>query len=217
MGVVTIREVDWDKVDAREAGSLYKVKKTIWKKKAKHDRWIECMVYSPCAKYLGIGSHDKTVYMFDTKTYKKEIKLAGHASFITCLDWAVDSSYIRTVCGAYELLFFDAVKKKRDPSGASNTVKTVWADHTCKFGWCVNGIFPAGTDGSHINSVAMSKDQKLIACGDDYGLVNVYRNPICLVEGKGKPHQAALYRGHSEFVTRVKFSSDNKYIFSAGG
>jgi len=30
-GKVTIREVDWAKVDAREAGSLDVVKKSLWK------------------------------------------------------------------------------------------------------------------------------------------------------------------------------------------
>jgi len=158
MGLVTVREVDWAKVDAREKGSLDTVKHTIFKKNPKADRWIECMVYSPCGTYLGIGSHDKKVYLVETKSYKKEHKLDGHSSYISCLDFAKDSSYIRTVCGAYELLFFNVKTKKRDPSGASNTVETDWYDHMCKFGWCVNGIFPSGTDGSHINSVAMSKD-----------------------------------------------------------
>jgi len=102
-------------------------------------------------------------------------------------------------------------KNQRDPGGASKTVGTVWADQTCKLGWSVQGIFPSGCDGSHINSVAMTKDQKLLASGDDYGLVCMYNNP--LLEG----HDSTKYRGHSEFVTSVKFSSDNKYLVSTGG
>ena len=209
-GIVTIREVDWALVDQRDSIGLNSVKTTLFKK-VKKAEWIETMVYSPCAKHLAVGSHDNTVYLLDTKTYKKVIKLTGHSSFITAVDWAIDSKYIRSVCGAYELLFFDIGKKKRDPSGASNTIATVWGDQTCKFGWNVQGIFPSGTDGSHVNSVAMSSDQKLIASGDDYGLVNLYRNP--LLEG----HKAAMYRGHSEHVTSVKFSDDGKYLFSTGG
>ena len=169
------------------------------------------MAYSPCNKFLAVGSHDNIVYLVDTKSYKSVTKLTGHSSFITGLDWAQDSSYIRSVCGAYELLFFNIKSKKRDPSGASNTIETMWADQTTKLGWSVQGIFPAGCDGSHINSVAMSRDQKLIASGDDYGLVCVYRNP--LLEG----HKAKMYRGHSEHVTSVKFSPDNQYLWSTGG
>lgn len=169
------------------------------------------MVYSPGSKYLVIGSHDDQIYLYDTKTYKKPTKLSGHSSFITAIDWAIDSSYIRSVCGAYELLFFNIQTKKRDPSGASNTVGTVWADQTCKLGWNVQGIFPPGCDGSHINSCAMTKDQTMIASGDDYGLVCTYNNP-CLDK-----HASGKYRGHSEHVTRVRFSDDSKYIMSTGG
>jgi len=57
----------------------------------------------------------------------------------------------------------------------------------------------------------MSKDQKLIVSGDDYGLVCTYRNPLL------EKHKCGKYRGHSEFVTTVKFSEDSKYIFSVGG
>jgi len=107
---------------------------------------------------LACGSHDNTIYLLDTQTYKKTHKLTGHSSFITGLDFSLDGKWMRTVCGAYELLFFDVGKKKRDPSGASNTIDVAWATQTCKFGWNVQGVFPAGCDGSHINSVAMSKD-----------------------------------------------------------
>jgi WD40 repeat protein len=137
-GIVTIREIDWDRVDKGEAGALETLRKsgTLFKK-VKNAEWIETMVYSPNDKFLAVGSHDNTIYLVETKGYKKIEKLKGHSSFITAIDWALDSSYIRSVCGAYELLFFNIGQKKRDPSGASNTKETVWADQTCKFGWCV--------------------------------------------------------------------------------
>jgi hypothetical protein len=51
----------------------------------------------------------------------------------------------------------------------------------------------------------------MIVTGDDYGLVNIYRNPVR--EG----HKARSYRGHSEHVTRVLFTMDDQYIISVGG
>lgn len=64
---------------------------------------------------------------------------------------------------------------------------------------------------THINAVTMSEGQKLIASGDDYGLVCVYRNPA-------RPgNDYSKYRGHSEFVTNVKFCEGTKYLFSTGG
>lgn len=189
------------------------MKKTLFKDLKKAE-WIECMSYSPCGNYLAIGSHDNTIYLLDTKTYNtksKTSKLTGHSSFITALDWSQDSQYIRSVCGAYELLFFNAKTKKRDPKGPSNTQGTIWTDQTCKLGWNVQGIFPSGCDGSHVNRCAMTADQKLIASGDDWGLVNVYYNPLL------DKHKGNMYRGHSEHVTNVKFSQNGKYLFSAGG
>lgn len=137
-GIVTIRDIDWNAVDAGTPGALDNVTKTLCKK-VKKAEWIEAMVYSPCKKYLAIGSHDNFIYVYDVKTYSdsKAKKLTGHSSFITSIDWSIDSEYIRTNCGAYELLFFDIKKFKRDPSGASNTIEKVWSDQTCKLGWNV--------------------------------------------------------------------------------
>jgi hypothetical protein len=59
--------------------------------------------------------------------------------------------------------------------------------------------------------VASTKNAKLIATGDDYGLVCLYRNPAR--EG----HDYGKYRGHSEHVTSVMFSDDCKYLWSTGG
>jgi len=59
----------------------------------------------------------------------------------------------------------------------------------------------------------MSEDQSLIAAGDDYGLVQLFRNPC----RKGCVPRS--YRGHSEHVVRVKFGRGplGDYLFSVGG
>lgn len=57
----------------------------------------------------------------------------------------------------------------------------------------------------------MSTDRKLIASGDDYGLVCTYYNPLL------EKHAGNKYRGHSEHVTGVTFSADSQYLFSIGG
>ena len=107
-GMVTIRAIDWAKVDAGEPGALDNIKKTLFKNLKKAE-WIEAMSYSPCGEMLAVGSHDNFIYLLDTKTYseKKVRKLTGHSSFITSLDWSQDSKWIRSVCGAYELLFYN--------------------------------------------------------------------------------------------------------------
>jgi len=73
--------------------------------------WIECMSYSPSNDKLGVGSHDNFIYIYPINAegvYSRCYKLKGHSSYISAFDWSLDSSYIRSNCGAYELLFFNA-------------------------------------------------------------------------------------------------------------
>ena len=178
------------------------------------NEWAECLEYNPDETRLAVGSHDNRIYVYDiTDTgYVLFATLKGHSSYITAIDWSADGSYIRSNCGAYELLFFNVDSKEQDTSGASNTRNTEWATQNCKLAWNVQGIYPHGTDGSHVNGVAALKSRNLLATGDDYGLVNLYHDP-CLEEY----NKARSYRGHSEHVVRIKFSPDGKYMVSNGG
>ena len=188
--------------------------KTIIKEIQDAEEWCEVAEYSPNGTYLAVGSHDTNIYIYNVaEDYNLVGKCKRHNATVTCIDWSLDETYIRSVCNAYELIFSLIPSCEQDPSGASNTTGTAWASHHCKFGWCVDGIFPKGTDGTHINGVDINEDQSLIACGDDYGLVQVFRNPC----RKGCAPRS--YRGHSEHVVRVRFGRGGlgDYLFSIGG
>ena len=74
--------------------------------------WIEIMRYTKEGDRLAVGSHDNFIYVYATSQngpdgkYKALGKLIGHSSYITALDWSIDGEWIRSSCGAYELLFF---------------------------------------------------------------------------------------------------------------
>jgi WD40 repeat protein len=89
-------------------GSLTVIKKdgTVVACKKDAREWIEVLHYSPDCSKLAVGSHDNNIYIYETETYNMIGKLTKHNSFITCFDWSKDGTYIRSVCGAYELLFF---------------------------------------------------------------------------------------------------------------
>lgn len=62
------------------------------------------MSYSPDGRYLAVGSHDNNIYILEGTT--KKFVLKGHSSFIVALDWSVDGTYIRSNCGAHEVLYW---------------------------------------------------------------------------------------------------------------
>lgn len=174
--------------------------------------WIEAMDYSPNGAYLAAGSHDNLIYVYAVKkNYNLISTLKGHNSFITNLDWSTDSKFLHTNCGAYELLFFDVEKGIQLTHGATSLRDEQWATFTCKISWPTQGVFPDESDGNDINYVDRNKAKNLIATGDDFRKVVLYRFP-CMGGSKGKS-----YIGHSEHVLRVKFNNDDSYLYSVGG
>ena len=63
-----------------------------------------------------------------------------------------------------------------------------------------------------MNSVDRSPDNSLIATGDDFRRVKIFRYPCPKEKAKFKE-----YKGHSEFVVNVKFSKDGKWLYTVGG
>ena len=65
------------------------------------------MKYSPNGHYLAVGSNDNYVDIYSvTDGYKHIGTCTGSSSFITHLDWSVDSKYIQTNSGASERLHY---------------------------------------------------------------------------------------------------------------
>jgi WD40 repeat protein len=178
----------------------------------KHDakEWIEALQYSPCGEFLAVGSHDNKIYIYDSH-YKLVSKCAKHSSFITSVDWSNDSQYIQATDGAYEILFFNAHTGQQMTGGATALRDEQWNTWTSRIGWPVQGIYPSGVDGSHINGVERSHGGDIVATGDDWRLLNLMRYP-CLKGGKPK-----AYVGHSEHVVRVKFDNQDRQLYSIGG
>lgn len=175
--------------------------------------WNEVIKYSPCGKYLAVGSHDNHVYFYDVQNnYALYADFNKHNSFITAIDWTADSSYIRSICGAYEKLYFNLETKSFDSDGMNKTKEKEWASISIKKGWDVEGTKPSSEDGSHINGLDVSQDKKLIATSDDFGLLNVFRYPCMSIK-----HKARSYTGHSEHVVRTKFTPQADRIFTVGG
>ncbi|XP_041092150.1 echinoderm microtubule-associated protein-like 2, partial [Polyodon spathula] len=165
--------------------------------------------------YLAVGSHDNFIYIYTVtengKKYSRVGKCTGHSSFVTHLDWSMDSKYIVSNSGDYEILYWNASNCKQVTS--VGTVRNLeWASSTCVLGIGVFGIWPDGADGTDINAVCRSPDQKLLATADDFGKVQLFSNPCS--QPRAPSHS---YGGHSSHVTNVAFLHDNTHLLSTGG
>ena len=79
-------------------------------------------------------------------------------------------------------------------------------------GWPVMGVWPDGSDGTDVNALHVSHSGTVVATGDDFGKVNLYRYPAIVKEAE---HRAA--RGHSSHVTNVRFLASDAAVVSTGG
>lgn len=70
-------------------------------------QWIEAIQYSPDGSKIAVGSHDNRIRIYDANDYSLLATCSAHRSFIVSIDWSLDGSQLRTVCGAHELLFFN--------------------------------------------------------------------------------------------------------------
>lgn len=81
---------------------LSQIKHTKRRKEVLHE-----MKYSPDGQYLAVGSNDNFVDVYDVKGGYKHVGVAsGSSSFITHLDWSVDSAHFLTNSGASEKLYY---------------------------------------------------------------------------------------------------------------
>ena len=139
------------------------------------------------------------------------------SSAVTHLDWSKNGKSLQTNDLSYELLYYTAETGQPDSKGATNFRDEKWATWTLPLGWPVQGIWPPCSDGSDINSCDRSNTPHtdgyyLLASADDFSKVNVFRYPA-----SEENSQPIVGKGHSSHVTMVKFSSDDRYLYSAGG
>ena len=173
--------------------------------------WIQCMRYSSDMSSLAVGSHDRAIYILETRNYSIRAVCRGHHSYIKQIDFNTEGTKLQSVSGDYELLFWDATTGSQIKSPTAVRDET-WATWTCTLGWPVQGIWPSGADGTDINSVDKSPDGTILASGDDFSTIKLFRYP-CIKERS----KFLQFRGHSSHIPNVKFSADGRWLFSIGG
>ncbi|XP_025046997.1 echinoderm microtubule-associated protein-like 1 isoform X2 [Alligator sinensis] len=176
---------------------------------------LSVMRYSPDGNFLAIGSHDNCIYIYGVnengRKYTRIGKCSGHSSFITHLDWSVNSQYLVSNSGDYEILYWIPSACKQVVS-VEATRDIEWATYTCTLGFHVFGVWPEGSDGTDINAVCRSHARKLLSTGDDFGKVHLFSYPCS--QFRAPSH---VYGGHSSHVTNVDFLCEDTHLISTGG
>ncbi|XP_075304660.1 echinoderm microtubule-associated protein-like 1 isoform X6 [Odontesthes bonariensis] len=176
---------------------------------------LSVMRYGPDGNFLAIGSHDNYIYIYavaeNGKKYSRVGKCSGHSSFITHLDWSVDSQYLVSNSGDYEILYWIPSVCKQVVS-VETTRDIEWVTCTCTLGFQIFGLWPEGSDGTDINAVCRSSNKSLLVTGDDFGKVHLFSYPCS--QFRAPSH---VYGGHSSHVTNVTFLYDDSHLVSTGG
>jgi echinoderm microtubule-associated protein-like 6 len=174
--------------------------------------WITDAKYTPDGNTLALASRDNNVYFYDaTNGYAPRAVFGKHSSFVTNIDFTEDSQWLQSCSGAYDLLFCDANTGAHLPSGAR--IKDLqWDTWTMPMGWSVQGVWKPYEKGVEINTTSRSNRRDLLAVGDEYGRLRVYRYP-CLTEDT----TPLEYSAHSPHLLKVRWTKNDKYLLSLGG
>ncbi|CAF95573.1 unnamed protein product [Tetraodon nigroviridis] len=204
---------------------------------------IHELKFSPDGSYLAVGSNDAFVDLYAVaQRYKKVGECSRSTSFITHLDWSVDSRFLQTNDGAGERHCYRAPAGKLVPPEEAKGIH--WMTWTGVVGAEVNGIWPKYSRLTDVNSVDANFSNAVLVAGDDLGLVRLLRFPCYKKGGAGAPPPAGAltpplvitltlnppptltpppgakfkkYIGHSAHVTNVRWSSDLQWVLSTGG
>lgn len=188
---------------------------TIFIRKSEPPEKISEIQFSSDGSHVALGCHDNDVYIYELRNEGRSVSLKarckGHTSSVSHLDWSTDGEKLQSTSKDYELLFWEPLQGEQITQTESMR-NTEWASHNCVLGYSVIGIWPDGADGTDVNSVDRSHGKQLIATGDDFGNVNLYRYPC--VNKKAEPR---IVQGHSAHVMNVRFLHDDVRLISVGG
>jgi len=181
---------------------------------------VENLRWSPDNKYLAAVHGDAHLYIIaidvddDENMKLKQWKGLNHRAAPSHCQWSSDGNMVKCLTRDYEVAYWwlDFTKKNAEfLTKIPDPDKVQWYGDPLVAGWDVQGLYQKGWDGTNLKDCAITKDATLLASGDEFGTVRLHNYPAVDSEA------CNAYNGHAEFVVSVDFSSDDSYLFSAGG
>lgn len=79
--------------------------------------------------------------------------------------------------GDREVLYYEAPRGKQQMISRDDAEDVTWHTWTCVLGSSVQGVWPPYTDVTDVNAACVSHDGHVIATGDDFGFVKLFKYP----------------------------------------
>jgi microtubule-associated protein-like 6 len=179
-------------------------------------KYLTDMKYSPNGEILAIGSSDNRIYLYNMFANNTLIATLGqHRSFITALDFSMDSGWLQSNCGGYDLNFYEADTGMYIPN-ATRMRDIQWASQTCTMGWSVQGLWTPFRDGSECTAAdcnfSRRDDGVVVAGGDNFGRITLARHPCYESKAISK-----RYRYSSNPINRLRFTPNDAFLMAVSG
>ena len=193
-------------------------------KTGEYIKWIQELKISPDNSMVAFGSHCGKGNTFSkiqilsitndiNAPFKEYITLDPKiTSALTHLDWGNDNDHLVCNSLAFELKYVSIEAKGVIASSSCVYEPDLWHTWTCLFGFPVQGIWPPASTGYVVNYTCRSQNQKIIATGDDFSLVKLFKCPSVIEHAQYK-----AYGGHSSHIPKVRFTPNDQFLISVGG
>jgi microtubule-associated protein-like 6 len=178
-------------------------------------KYLTEVKWSSTGALLAFGSFDTKIYIYDCESsYSLIAVCAQHNAVIRGFDFSSDGEYLMTNCGAYELAFFESGTGMA-VAAASKLKDTRWASCTATMQWCTQGCWSPQADRCDLISCDANLSNEhgnvVIATGDNYGRIRLFRYPCDTALA-----QAKLYRAHggASPISKLRWVCGDQYLVS---
>jgi len=176
--------------------------------------------FSPDGKVMALGSFDGTIYFYMTTDFGCKAKCRGHRGKILNLDFSSDGVYLQSVCSEGMLLFWDVdMCEERAPK---NMKGIEWFTQDCQYSWQLKNAWGSfSKDGVKIVSSSKTQIGNIIATADDFGRLQVWRNPVISSEqpaavdirGAGAPCSNVAFSCKDDTLLVTSRDSANLFVY----
>jgi len=179
-------------------------------------QWIEDLKISPNNQQIAFGAHMGVspieimkVNEQGSDLQKMKVINISLTSPLIHIDWDVTSNSLVVNSQEFGLVFVNVPSGSVIEASASGHID--WHTWTCVLGFPVKGILAQLKGKIDVNALCRSHSAKIIATGDDYSKIKLYKYP-CL--DQISPFKT--YIGHSSKIPKLRFLNEDKYLVSIG-